>query len=267
MSLLWEHTAGDTHYSVRRSGESVRLYSNRVFHSQWNPNKPFAGGVWDCLSLPALYRPADSLQRILLLGVGGGAVIRQLQCLVDYTSITAVEIDEQHLAVAKRWFGVDDPRVTMIHADAVRWLANYQGPPFDLIIDDLFGHSEGEPLRACALTALWTSSLHRHLSDDGMLVVNCVDSRELKLAIPVLADSGFNHGYRWMLPTYENAIGVLSSTAIRARDWSRHLETSDLTSASQRQARATIRRPLRGLDNSVAAKSHKAIRQLRSGFQ
>ena len=97
MTTLWEHTEGGTLYSVRQSGASIRLYSNRVFHSQWNPNKPFAGGVWDCLSLPALYRPIDSLPRILLLGVGGGAVIRQLQELCDFAQLVAVEIDEQHI--------------------------------------------------------------------------------------------------------------------------------------------------------------------------
>jgi len=247
VGVLWEHQTQDTHYSVRQSGASIRLYSNRVFHSQWNPDKPFAGGVWDCLSLPVLYRPERAIQRILLLGVGGGAVIRQLQCLIDFATLTAVEIDEQHLSIATRWFGVDDDRVTLTHADAIRWLANYQGAPFDLIIDDLFGHSEGEPLRACELAPLWTSSLHQHLEQDGMLIVNCVDSHELKQAIPVLADSGFNCGYRWMLPTYENAIGVLSPTGFRAREWSRRLESSSLSPASQRQARATIRRPLRGL--------------------
>lgn len=193
------------------------------------------------------YRAEQATQRILLLGVGGGAVIRQLQCLIEFSSLTAIEIDEQHLAIASRWFGVDDERVSLVHADAIRWLANYQGPPFDLIIDDLFGHTEGEPLRACELAPLWTSCLHQHLASDGLLVVNCVDSRELKQAIPVLADSGFSCGYRWMLPTYENAIGVLSATSFRARDWSRRLECSALNTASQRQARATIRRPLRGL--------------------
>lgn len=247
MSVLWEHQTQDTHYSVRQSGASIRLYSNRVFHSQWNPDKPFAGGVWDCLSLPVFYRPEQDTQRILLLGVGGGAVIRQLQQLVDFTTLTAVEIDEQHLSIATRWFGVDDARVSLIHADAIRWLANYQGPPFDMIIDDLFGHSEGEPLRACELAPLWTSCLYQHLQLNGTLVVNCVDSRELKQAIPVLGDSGFSCGYRWMLPTYENAIGVLSPSGFKARDWSRRLESSGLSAESQRQARATIRRPLRGL--------------------
>ena len=247
MATLWEHDEGGTHYSVRQSGASIRLYSNKVFHTQWNPNKPIAGGVWDCLSLPVLYRPIDSTPRILLLGVGGGAVIRQLQLLTGFSEMVAVEIDAQHLDIARRWFGVEDSRVSLVHADAIQWLANYNGPPFDLIIDDLFGHDEGEPLRACQLTSLWTDLLRSHLVSEGLLVVNCVNSKELKQALLALADSGFRYGYRWSLQAYENAIGVLSNTPVHAREWSRHLETVGLDVASQRQARAIMRRPMKGL--------------------
>lgn len=246
MTLLWESYTSDTHYSVRQSGASVRLYSNKVFHSQWNPNKVFAGGVWDCLSLPALYRPRCEVQRILLLGLGGGAVIRQLQHLVDFEQLIAVEIDQIHLTIASRWFGVDDERVDLRHADAIQWLANYQEAPFDLIIDDLFGHSQGEPLRACALTSNWVTLLRENLADKGLLVVNCVNTRELKSALPVFADAGLRHGFRWTLPNYENAIGVLGPDMIQAREWSRNLEASALDSQSQRLARSIIRRPLKG---------------------
>lgn len=247
MTTLWEHEEAGTHYSVRQSGASIRLYSNKVFHSQWNPNKPFAGGVWDCLSLPVLYRPIDSSPRILLLGVGGGASIRQLQSLTRFSEMIAVEIDVQHLDIATRWFGVNDSRVSLVHADAIDWLNNYDGPPFDLIIEDLFGHDEGEPIRACELSPLWTDLLRSHLRPQGLLVVNCVNSKELKHALYSLANSGFRYGYRWSLQAYENAIGVLSNTPIHARDWSRHLETLNLDATSMRQARAIMRRPLKGL--------------------
>ena len=97
MSLLWEQSCNDTHYSVRSSGGSIRLYTNRVFHSQWNPRQPFAGGIWDCLSLPVLHRAAIGMRRVLLLGVGGGAVIRQLQQIYRYEAITAVELSLIHI--------------------------------------------------------------------------------------------------------------------------------------------------------------------------
>jgi len=248
MTVLWECRREGTHYSVRQSGASIRLYSNRVFHSQWNSNKPFSGGVWDCLSLPAFYLPEDSIKRVLLLGLGGGAVVRQLQIMTNFDQLNAIEIDQQHIDIARRWFGVNDDRVTLIQHDAIAWLYSYAGPPFDLIIDDLFGHEEeGNPIRACALTSSWTDLLHSNLNHEGVLVMNCVNSKELKQGVPALADSGFRYGYRWTLPAYENAIAVLSKVPVHARDWSRNLERSPLNRAAQRQARSTIRRPLQGL--------------------
>ncbi|MFK8083185.1 MAG: spermidine synthase [Granulosicoccus sp.] len=247
MSLLWELTHKETHYSVRNSGGSVRLYTNRVFHSQWNPKMPFAGGIWDCLSLPALHKSPGQIRRVLLLGVGGGAVIRQLQTIGDYDQIMAIEIDKQHLTIARDWFDVRGENLTLVHDDAIDWLYRYQGKAFDLIIDDLFGHDEGEPVRACPLEPRWLECLTRHLNPDGLLVVNCINSRELVHALPVIGASGFRAGYRWHLPTYENVIGVFSTKPIHARDWSRNLEFSSLKPKAQRQARTIIRRPVRGL--------------------
>ena len=247
MSLLWEQSCNGTHYSVRSSGGSIRLYTNRVFHSQWNPRQPFAGGIWDCLSLPVLHRSATGMRRVLVLGVGGGAVIRQLQQIYQYEAITAVEIDALHLEVARDWFGIQSEGASLVHDDAINWLYQYDGPAFDLIIDDLFGHSEGNPVRACALEIDWLSLLRDHLSQEGVLVANCINSRELLDALPAIGASGFSWGYRWHLPTYENVVGVFSPKTLHARQWSRKLENSELSRQSQRQARAITKRPLRGL--------------------
>ncbi len=247
MPVLWETDVGGTAYSVRSHGATIRLYSNGVFHSQWNPDKPFNGGIWDCLSLPVLYRQPGVTKRILLLGLGGGAVVQQLSSLVPFDCLTAVEIDALHIDIARRWFDVDDERVELVHDDAIAWASRYNGERFDLIIDDLFGHEQGEPVRAAPLSAEWLDLLRFHLDDSGLLIVNSVDARQLKMAASTFADVGFRYGYRWTLPSYENAIGVFSQQSLKARDWSRHLELSGLSASAQKQARATQRRPLRGL--------------------
>jgi len=245
MTVRWETERDGTHYSVRSHGASLRLYSNGVFHSQWNPDRPFAGGVWDCLGLPVLYRAPDRVRRVLLLGVGGGAVIRQLERLAPDARVTGVEIDPVHLDVARRWFGVAEPTATLIEADAIGWLRGYAGEPFDVVIDDLFGHDDGEPLRAHALTPDWIATLRGAVTSDGIVVVNCVDGRELKTAAPAFVDDGFEHGRRWSQPGYENAIGVFARGSLVPREWSRRLEALGLDASAQRRARAIVRRPLR----------------------
>ena len=81
MAIVWSRSAGGNQYEVRSAGQSIRLYKNGVFHSQWNPNRPLAGGVWDLLFIPALFADRQ-ISRVLVLGVGG--------CLL-YTSDAADE--------------------------------------------------------------------------------------------------------------------------------------------------------------------------------
>lgn len=234
---------------MRAHGASLRLYSNGVFHSQWNPDRPFAGGVWDCLALPVLYRPPEALRTGLVLGVGGGAVLRQLESLAPGLRVRGVELDDVHIDIAVRWFGV--PRTRITRGDAVAWLAKrLDARPdvrYDVVVDDLFGHAGGEPRRAVALDDEWTSQLAGAVSDEGLVIVNAIDGRQLKRAAPVFATAGFRFGKRWSLPAYENAIGVFSRQALHSRDWSRQLELSALPAASRRQARLCVQQPLRGL--------------------
>jgi len=194
VGVLWETTEGGMHYSVRSAGDSVRLYTNGVFHTQWNPSRPF---------------------------------------------------DPIHINIAKQWFGVAKTNSNVHHADAIRWIKSYSGKQYDIIIDDLFGHEEGEPLRAQALTQTWIRTLSSSLSPAGLLIVNCVSRAELTTALPSFAKQGFNYAYRWSLPEYDNVIGVFSRELITARQWTAHLDKTDLSPAMKLAAKWVIRRPLK----------------------
>ncbi len=244
MSTLWETTQGGTEYSVRSAGGSVRLYTNGVYHSQWNAKRPFAGAVWDCLSLPCLYRPPAECKRVLLLGLGGGAGIRQLQTLVAFDFLQAIEIDAVHITIARKWFGVTSQKVAIEHADAIEWMHQYTGEGFDLIIDDLFGDSNNEPVRAQPLNDTWISVLKAALNPSGTLVTNCITPSELMRTVPIFSALGFCQGYRWSMPEYENAIGVFFTQPVHSNAWLRHLDATDLTPAMKRAARYVIRRSL-----------------------
>jgi len=132
----------------------VRLYKNKVFHSQWNDTRPLSGGVWDLLFLPSLFLPADSVKRILLLGVGGGAVIRQYLSFLTVEEVVGVELDPLHIKIARDYFGVNQPNVVLLQADAIEWVTSYRGPKFDVVIEDLFTEKEGEPVRVADASEL-----------------------------------------------------------------------------------------------------------------
>src|SRR5690606_3379912 len=117
MAIVWEKRVNKRLYQVRQAGESLRLYTDGTFHSQYNPRWPLNGSIWDLLILPALFCP-EKVQRVLVLGVGGGAVIRQLEQLVKPTTIVGIELDPVHIRVAREHFGLGKlPGVTLVEAD------------------------------------------------------------------------------------------------------------------------------------------------------
>jgi len=180
MAIVWEKQTIGGHYQVRHAGGSIRLYKDGVFHSQWNDKRPLSGGVWDLMFLPSLFVPTDSLTRILVLGVGGGAVIRQYLEFLPFEKIVGVELDPIHLQVAKQHFGIRSKRVELIEADALSWVDNYRGEPFDLVIEDLFTEVSGEPVRVAEAAAFWFEQLASLVRPGGTLVVNFEEAAQLR---------------------------------------------------------------------------------------
>lgn len=222
MALLWHYRTSDSHidtvYEVRQAGQSVRLYTNGVLHSQYNPDRAVTSSVWDLLTLPAFFLPPQQIQRVLVLGVGGGAVLHQLKRWISPALILGVELSGVHLKVAKDYFHLNDPNIVLYEDDAVAWLERYQGPPFDMIIDDLYGHENGEPVRAVPLTDSWCQKLAANLAEDGVLVTNTVSWQELKqsaLLENTRLKNQFAKAFRLVTPTCDNAVGAFFKTAVK----------------------------------------------------
>lgn len=211
MAILWQKNIKGTQYEVRTAGHTRRLYTDGVFHSQFNPEHAVTGGVWDVLMLPSFFYPAESIQRVLVLGVGGGAVIHQLQRYIKPAEIIGVELNPVHIMLAKKHFGITNKLAKLIQSDAVKWLDDYSGPPFDMIIDDLFGEQDGEPVRAVKANKAWFEKLNSHLSPEGVLVMNFISSNDLKncAAISYKKISAlFQSSFQFTLTHYVNAIGA-----------------------------------------------------------
>ncbi len=211
MALIWSRQDGNTRYEVRSAGNTRRLYTNGVFHSQYNPTQPVTGSVWDLLLIPAFFLPPESVKRVLVLGVGGGAVIRQLNHFLQPEQIIGVELNPVHLAVARDYFEVEAENVELHQADARWWLKQYRGAPFDMIIDDIFSDADGDPQRAVAVDGPWMRGLLRHLSPSGVLVCNFGSTQELKecacFTQPAIGKC-FARVFQLTTPLYENAIGA-----------------------------------------------------------
>jgi len=230
MAILWQKTIKNTCYEVRSAGQTRRLYTDGVFHSQFNPQRAITGGVWDLLMLPAFFLPAEDIQRVLVLGVGGGAVIHQLQRYIKPVEIIGVELNPVHIMVAKRYFGITNKLAQLVEADAVKWLENYSGPPFDMIIDDLFGEQDGEPVRAIKANKAWFEKLNSHLSPEGLLVMNFVSHNDLKNCAAVSykkISRLFRASFQFTIPHYDNAIGAFLKKSSTSHILRKHLNEID----------------------------------------
>ena len=166
-------------HEVRSAGSSMRLYTDGVFHSQFNPRHPAGGHVWDLLMLPAFFLEPEQVRRILVLGAGGGAVMRQLKYFTRAEIIIGVDNNRWHHSLARKYFGIRGRPFHLIRDDAVNWVSEYSGDSFDLVIDDLYGEQDGEPSRAVEADTDWFFSLYRLLSQNGVLSINFLDRQHL----------------------------------------------------------------------------------------
>lgn len=80
-----------------------------------------------------------SMNHILVLGVAGGSVIKTLVEEIDFKKkITGIEIDDQVIALANTYFGLDAlQNVNIIHHEAFEFVLKTK-LKYDLIIIDIF---------------------------------------------------------------------------------------------------------------------------------
>jgi spermidine synthase len=244
MSIVWECTHRGTRYQVRRAGGSLRLYSDGVLHSQYNAARPLTGSVWDLLMLPAFLRPPGAVRRVLVLGIGGGAVIQQLRHFVQPERIVGVELNPVHLTVARRFFALRGRGVRLVCADAAQWLEAYRGEAFDLIIDDLFGHADGVAMRAVAADRQWSSRMLRHLSPEGVLVVNFASRQELEasaLLRQARLRTRFSSVFRLSTAQNDNAVGAFCRVRATTRQLRERLKRTPALDPRRGRLRYRIR--------------------------
>lgn len=211
LAIIWQKIIGGTRYEIRKAGNSTRLYTDSVFHSQFNPDHPITRSVWDLLMLPAFFGKPENVKRILVLGVGGGSVIQLLHRFISPKEIIGIDINPAHLKIAKRFFGINNKMATLYAADAISWLGEYRGPPFDMIIDDLFGEQDGEGVRPVDLNPKWLNLLNKHTTRNGLIVANLVDSKMLRQSAYFTnkrVNQHFKSVFQLTIPQLENIVAV-----------------------------------------------------------
>jgi hypothetical protein len=218
VAVIWRLESGGTRYEVRSHGATRRLLSDGVFHSAWNPRTGLTGRTWD-LFLPAAFTLSEPPRRILVLGIGAGTVLLQYRRFIDPDILVGVDLDPLHIAIGRRFFGLDEAGAELFEADARHWVAGWRGPPFDLVVDDLYGHVNGEPQRGVPMSAAWGAALARLVAPGGALVANFLSGRELQGCAQLRSPrsrAGYASGFRLWGPRDHNAVAVFCRRATSA---------------------------------------------------
>jgi spermidine synthase len=174
-TLLYEKESAYHYIQVVREGTRTELILNegQAVHSIYDSESLLTGGPWDSFMLGSYFRPAQATEprpsRAAILGLAGGTEARQLTAVYGRSvQVTGVEIDPDILAVAHRYFHLDEANVRPVVQDARYWLATDRGR-YDLIEMDAYR----QPYIPFHLTTREFFQLARdHLTPEGTVVVN-----------------------------------------------------------------------------------------------
>lgn len=214
MAILWQKRINNKFYEIRSAGACRRLYTNGILHTQYNPNSLITGSVWDLLTLGGFLVPDRELKRVLALGVGGGSNLHQLEFFFQPHMIKGIECNSIHVSLAKRFFDLGRKPFDLVEDDGVKWIKNYQGKPFDLIIDDMFSDDGGEPYRVAKADKKWLDLLASHLSFRGALVLNFSTARAFKEIKEVALYQRFKTRFRLTTGNCENIVAILGKAGL-----------------------------------------------------
>lgn len=242
MAIIYNKKIDGVNYQIRQAGQSIRLLTDGVLHTQYHTQKHITGSVWDLLFLPSLLLNSDKALRILVLGVGGGAILKMFQHFLDCEKITGIELNPQHINLAEQFFKVQGQEFKLIEADAIDWVKNRPvlAEKFDLIVDDLFYEEDGEPIKLMPPSASWFYYLSSMLSAKGVLVMNHV-GRKSAMSSAMLANvesapadlvARFPHVLHFTTPFYDNHVLAMSAQPLSGKQLkstiSQHFELSKL---------------------------------------
>ncbi len=114
-----------------------------------------------------LFQPPPA--SVLMLGLGGGDLVRYLHYYLPGSRLTAVEIDADMVDVCRDYFSLPESEKIDIHIDDAMHFVTHDKHSYDMIMADIY-HGTGAPV------LLQEKAFFRHcydrLDENGVLIVN-----------------------------------------------------------------------------------------------
>ncbi len=181
---------------------------------------PYARGMFASY----LYQPHP--RRVLIVGLGGGAMVRFLTHHEPQVQIDAVEIDPAVVRLADEYFGVRSGGNVRVHtADAVAFVES-TADRYDLILMDAFlrpsSGTDATGVPTDLKTLAFLGRLKQALAPGGVVAFNVNEHASMADDIAAVA-AAFGHAVVYRCPPADNRVviatdgGVASDADVRAR--------------------------------------------------
>lgn len=141
-------------------------------HATWHPDRLLTGHAWDALTAALLLHPGR-IRSLLMLGLGGGTVLRQARHFLPRARMTAVEIDAGMIRLAREYMDLDALDLRVVHGDAYEFLHIHKRT-FDVVVDDLYRCGDRDVERPRPLDPPGVDALLRRVAPGGLLVMNFI---------------------------------------------------------------------------------------------
>ena len=179
--------------------------------SVYNPNKILTGYYYDYLNvLPAL---ADrKMKRVLVVGLAGGTISRQLLYFYPFLQIDGVEIDKKVIETGKKFFSLSDQPVNIYNQDGRIFLQLNKGKKlYDFIIIDSYSQELYIPW--IMTTVEFWRLVKANLSPDGVVAFNvaALPQNDLTQALAGTLRSVFPFVYLVSLPDQQYNVLLVAS--------------------------------------------------------
>lgn len=220
--LEHEEVSAFSRIRVRRNGEVrsltfVRDDGREAVQSRINLNAP------DALVSPYAHRMFASYlyqpqpRRVLIVGLGGGAMVRFLAHHEPQLQIDAVEIDPVVVRLADQFFGVRSGGNVRIHtADAVKFVETTT-ERYDLILMDAFLRPSGDTDATGVPTRLKTQAflgrLRAALAPGGVVAFNLNEHEQMADDVAAIAGA-FGRVALYRCPPADNKVAIAAASAM-----------------------------------------------------
>jgi len=184
--ILHEETSDFSHIRVRGSGSKRHLLfvtdlGIEHLQSTVDLNQPEVLQVAYTRTLFASFLFNKKQERILIVGLGGGGMVRFLGSHFPDSKIEAVEIDPAVVKIADRFFETrENPGIVIHNEDAFVFFQD-QHTPFDAIYLDAFLRPSVDKIAGGKTARLKTveflRTISNHLTSDGVVACNLVKHR------------------------------------------------------------------------------------------